>query len=277
MTTLFVRKLTVIDCSYLDARRGLVGESWHVDVELDGDLNEQGMLFDFSHVKKTLKAMIDSTVDHALLIPEASDAYSLINEDEGRVEMTFDSHVGMFRHISPQCAIQRLPVPAITPENVARWLESTAPDVLPGNVKGVRFHLHHEIMPDDQAYYHYSHGLKKHDGNCQRIAHGHRSRIEIFTSGSRNQTLEKQWANQLRDAYIGTREDIITEDESSITFAYTANQGYFELSVPKSICTLMETDSTVELIARFICESTEQTDTRVFAYEGIEKGAIFGQ
>lgn len=277
MTTLFVRKLTVIDCSYLDARRGLVGESWHVDVELDGDLNEQGMLFDFGHVKKTLKKLIDGTVDHGLLIPTETDAYKLISEENGGVALEFISHVGQFKHVSPLCAIQRLPVESITPEAVAQWLEQVAPSVLPENVKAVRFNLHHEIMPADQAHYHYSHGLKKHDGNCQRIAHGHRSRIEIFSNGQRNLQLENQWANQLQDSYIGTREDIVSEDETSISFAYTANQGEFEITVPKQICTLMDTDSTVELIARFICEQIGEEGTKVCAYEGIEKGAVFSQ
>ena len=276
MTTLFVRKLTVIDCSYLDARRGLVGESWHVDVELDGDLNEQGMLFDFGHVKKTLKKLIDSTVDHGLLIPTETEAYKLISEDNDRVALEFNSHVGQFKHASPLCAIQRLPVESISPEAVAQWLEQVAPSVLPENVKAVRFHLHHEIMPADQAHYHYSHGLKKHDGNCQRIAHGHRSRIEIFSNGQRNQQLENQWANQLHDSYIGTREDIVAEDDASVSFAYTANQGEFEITVPKQTCTLMDTDSTVELIARFICEQIGEEGTKVYAYEGIEKGAVFG-
>jgi 6-pyruvoyl-tetrahydropterin synthase len=275
MTTLFVRKLTVIDCSYLDARRGLVGESWHVDVELDGDLNEQGMLFDFGHVKKTLKTYIDSTVDHALVIPTASDAYKLVSETDNKVALEFNSHIGKFKHTSPQCAIQRLEETEITAENVARWLEQTALSVLPDNVKAVRFHLHHEVMPTDQAYYHYSHGLKKHDGNCQRIAHGHRSLIEIFSNGQRNLTLENQWANQLHDGYIGTTEDIIAEDDTSMTFAYTANQGEFEITVPKGICTLMETDSTVELIAQFICGEIGVEGTKVVAYEGIEKGAVF--
>src|SRR3546814_13888491 len=40
MSALFVAHLRVLDCAYLDAARGLFGESWIVDVELPGDLDD---------------------------------------------------------------------------------------------------------------------------------------------------------------------------------------------------------------------------------------------
>lgn len=44
MNLLFVSRLTVIDCSYPSPTRDLLGEIWQVDVELDADLDHQGMV-----------------------------------------------------------------------------------------------------------------------------------------------------------------------------------------------------------------------------------------
>jgi 6-pyruvoyl-tetrahydropterin synthase len=66
---LFVNDLTVMDFSYLCPVRGMVGESWIVDVVLDGGLNDESMVQDFGIVKKQLKKVIDDYVDHKLVVP----------------------------------------------------------------------------------------------------------------------------------------------------------------------------------------------------------------
>ena len=72
MISLFVDNLTNLDFSYLDPQRGLVGETLIVDAKLTGELDEQGMVFDFGKIKRQLRKAIEDLVDHKLLIPEQS-------------------------------------------------------------------------------------------------------------------------------------------------------------------------------------------------------------
>jgi 6-pyruvoyl-tetrahydropterin synthase len=69
---LFVDNLTNIDFSYLCPKRGLVGETWLANVELAGELDEQGMICDFGIVKKILRNWLEHRIDHCLLVPANS-------------------------------------------------------------------------------------------------------------------------------------------------------------------------------------------------------------
>ena len=256
MSALFVEKLSTIDFSYLCPERGVVGETWLVDVVLSGELNDEGMVFDFGHVKKEIKAMIDASADHALLVPTQHNSIQL-SEQNGYREVTMPvPQGGTIRCRAPQQAILPLPVEEISPESVRPLLENHILAGLPANVSSVQLTLYPEDIPG--AFYHYSHGLKKHSGDCQRIAHGHRSPIKIFVGEQRNSTLEQETARLWQDIYIATREDLkLTSSVDTVehfTFAYQAQQGSFELQLPSTHCYLMETDTTVELLASHLAE-----------------------
>jgi len=69
MACLFVEHLTVLDFSRLDRERGLVGESWIVDLELEGELDPQSMVLDFGEVKRFARNAVEDCADHKLLVP----------------------------------------------------------------------------------------------------------------------------------------------------------------------------------------------------------------
>jgi 6-pyruvoyl-tetrahydropterin synthase len=280
MTTLFVHRLTVIDSSYLCPSRGLVGESWQVDIELEGALDEQGMVLDFGEVKRAIKQRIDERFDHKLLVPTEYTGLVLQNNAAGSY-LRFRLNDGReIEHRSPDDALCLLPLTAIDSEALAAIVRDDLIPRLPDNVRDVALRLWPEQI--DGAYYHYSHGLKHHDGNCQRIAHGHRSRIEIWRDGQRAKDLEAEWSAQWRDIYIGTAEDVIGTSQRSgidcLEFGYRSAQGEFGLTLPRSACYLIDTDSTVENIAQHIADVLKtQEPTRVFkvyAFEGVDKGAV---
>ena len=286
---LFVRDLTVIDASYLCAQRGMVGESWLVDIELSGELNEMSMLLDFARVKKSIKAIIDGEVDHRLLIPLLSTQSRVTQSVEGYHFVDFLRARRSIHLHAPSEAFCFIPAHEVTQASVTEYLHDIIRDRLPQNIAGLTITLRPESIPT--AFYHYSHGLKKHDGNCQRIAHGHRSMIELWVDGIRDYACERRWAERWADIYLGSREDRVdlatlvlsaqaleSLGEEHYGFSYQAPQGRFDLAIPKVECELIDTDTTVELLADYIARSLKPEFDgrllRVVAYEGVGKGAI---
>ncbi|MCG9751334.1 6-carboxytetrahydropterin synthase [Vibrio brasiliensis] len=287
---LFVKALTVIDASYLCDERGMVGESWILDVSLSGQLNEMSMVLDFGKVKKQIKHLVDQFVDHRLLIPQRNSKVCCSETEQGYLCIDL-MREGKSIHLNcPEEAFCFVDARKITVESVTQHVYQLLRGHLPDNVEGLEITLRSENIAG--AYYHYSHGLKKHDGNCQRIAHGHRSMLELIVDGQRHPALEKQFALRWEDIYLASREDKVdvntltlskpsssVTDESHYGFSYVSPQGKFELVIPKCETEIIDTDTTVELLASYIADEIKKTlhggqSLRVVAYEGVGKGAI---
>ncbi len=288
---LFVDDLTVIDFSYLCQQRGIVGESWIVDVLLDGSLNEQSMVLDFAIVKKQIKAIIDDAVDHKLLLPMKELALTLQTSLHHQDHQTIDfiTERASYHLQSPQCAFAEIDCATITIDSVIAHLTEIILAQLPTNVQGLSLTLRPENITGD--YYHYTHGLKLHDGNCQRIAHGHRSKIQIFVDNQKNTELEHQWCKRWQDIYIASEADRVAKADIELSlkaeqyltpdhqfFSYIAPQGRFDIAVAANVLDVVDCDSTVELLADFVARQLKKDLSpaviKVIAYEGVAKGAI---
>ncbi|HEY0922417.1 6-carboxytetrahydropterin synthase [Rheinheimera pacifica] len=280
---LFVRDLTVIDFSYLCQKRGMLGESYIVDVELHGGLDQTSMVLDFGKVKKVIKHAIDQLIDHKLAVPELSAAVKLRNA-KGLQQLSFESNRGYIQMAAPAEAIVAIKADAINLQTVTEFLQHSIKPLLPANIDKLIFTLRAETVSGFS--YHYSHGLKKHDGNCQRIAHGHRSTIQIYADGMLTPRLNKYWCERWQDIYLGSAEDLcnadalqhLTAGADDYSFCYQAAQGWFELTIPKAHCEIVPCDTTVECLAEYIAAELKQLDNtrqyKVVAYEGVGKGAI---
>ncbi|QJQ94427.1 MULTISPECIES: 6-carboxytetrahydropterin synthase [Halomonadaceae] len=277
--TLFVNRLTQMDVSVWCPKRGLTGASWHVDVELDGELGEDGMLFDFGEVKPWIKSRLDSGADHTLLVPTRAAGISVQECQEGLSIRTRLPYVMEVR--GPRQAFTLLPWQEITPDRLAEHFAHEMMRRPPPRVNAIRLRLRDETIAG--AAYTYSHGLKRHAGNCQRIAHGHRSRLVIWKNGQRDPALEARWAAILDDRYLVDVEDIVergeaeTVDQSLLTTRYRSAQGRFVLRLPKARCEILPTPTTVEHIAAWLAERIAResgASIRVQAFEGVDKGAF---
>ncbi|RUO49904.1 6-carboxytetrahydropterin synthase [Pseudidiomarina donghaiensis] len=292
---LFVNDLTVIDFSYLCPERGMVGESWIVDIILDGSLNEQSMVLDFGRVKKQIKRIIDDAVDHKLAVPAEHPYTNVTHHDDGNSHWVdfLRPNQRSIHLFCPADAFAFIDAQQVTMQSVTDYLRAVIKRELPENVQGLTLELRAEEIPG--AFYHYTHGLKKHDGNCQRIAHGHRSRLYVALNGERNADLEQQWAQTWQDIYLGSEEDLavieqlqlspvfaqknlMVTTQTHMAYSYTADQGLFEILVPVAENYTIPTDSTVECIASYLAQSIKQEHpndaVQVTGFEGVGKGAI---
>lgn len=275
MANLFVEALTVIDCALLDSARGLIGESWIVDLELGGELDDQGMVLDFGTVKKQIKQLIDAEIDHRLLIPTRAAELSL-KETSNSIDVEFSSQTGNIIHHSPTEAVCKIDSIKIDQDSVSQFLHQLLSRRLPSNINSISLGLRNETS--DQPYFHYCHGLKKHGGNCQRIAHGHRSRIEISIDGSRNPNIERAWVKRWRDIYIATTDDETNTGEDATTLQYQSEQGEFYLILNPDRVYWVDGDTTIERLAQHLADQckSEFPDSKVEVrlFEGVHKGAL---
>lgn len=275
MPTLFVNGLTNLDVSLWCPRRGLIGASWQVDVQLDGELGDDGMLFDFGEVKPWLKSRLDAGPDHTLLVPTRAPTLSVQECSEGLCVRSSLPYA--FEMRAPRQAFTLLPWETIDAERLARHYSEALMRRPPPRIQALRLGLREETI--EGVAYTYSHGLKHHVGNCQRIAHGHRSRLHVWHAGQRCPAWERQWAQRLDDRYLVAAEDVLetSGDPQELTIGYHSPQGRFVLKLPREVCEVLPTPTTVEHIAAWLAEQIARDagqDVRVQAFEGIDKGAI---
>lgn len=268
----------------------MVGDSWILDVSMSGELNEMSMVLDFGRVKKQIKQLVDENVDHRLLIPMKNSAIVYQSTKPGYSTLDVNRGDKSIHLHCPDEAYCLVDAEAITIESITSLVYEILRNNLPSNVMGIEITLRHEHIPG--AFYHYTHGLKKHDGNCQRIAHGHRSPIEIVVDGQRDTEKEVAFARRWQDIYLGSKEDQVSvsqlnlsknaaslTDHSHYGFRYTAPQGEFQLAIAKSETEILPTDTTVELLAGYIADEikpsiADNQSLKIVAYEGVGKGAI---
>ncbi|MGB1237036.1 MAG: 6-carboxytetrahydropterin synthase [Pseudomonadales bacterium] len=273
---LFVKNLTNVDFSYLHTDRGLMGESWLAQLELEGELNTQGMICDFGIVKRNVRDWLDTYVDHRLVVPCTSQRTQITHSgDNLALKWRYPSGEVLICD-APEEAFCQVDRAEITAESLAHWCEAQLLALFGDEVQGLKIRFVPESI--EGAYYHYSHGLQQHDGNCQRIAHGHRSIVEVYLDGQRSETVEAQWAQRWKDIYLGTTAHRVEGDAGYNKYCYSAPQGAFSLMLPTAYCDDLETETTVEYIAQHLAVKVKaeypHSAVEVRAYEGIGKGAV---
>ncbi len=293
--SLFYQNVTVLDYAYLDEHKGPIGHSQYVDVEFIGKTDKEGVVYDFSHAKKKVKEIIDRDCDHRFVVPAKT-----VQDDEGRSKFTYEYGYSdtPLEYWGPEEAFCAIPFDTVTDQTLTTYLEQVVMKEMPETVAAVKLTLRSEEDLDNSTYFHYTHGLKEHYGNCQRLIHGHRSTVKVLINGERDPEKEALLAQDYFSSNIHfclwdnvvNKEEIMKNEGSNIIgrlektplvhIKYTSNQGEFEAKIPGEIVYITPSETTVENLSIHFCQlirdhhAEKGQNVQVLAYEGIGKGAI---
>jgi 6-pyruvoyltetrahydropterin/6-carboxytetrahydropterin synthase len=94
----------------------LHGHNYRAAAALEGALDENAYVFDFTRLKRALKAVVDR-LDHRMLLP-TKNAFIRLAQVGSEVEATYRDK----RYVFPASDVVLLPVPNTTAEMLAWWI-----------------------------------------------------------------------------------------------------------------------------------------------------------
>jgi 6-pyruvoyltetrahydropterin/6-carboxytetrahydropterin synthase len=94
----------------------LHGHNYRAAASLEGPLDENAYVFDFSRLKRALKTIVDR-LDHRMLLPTRS-ALIRVVQSGGEVEASYRGK----RYVFPAGDVVLLPIPNTTAEMLAWWI-----------------------------------------------------------------------------------------------------------------------------------------------------------
>jgi 6-pyruvoyl-tetrahydropterin synthase len=273
---------------------GIIGQSWYVDVWLTGTLDENGFVFDFSPLKALIRQTLASTLDHALIIPVGSQTvqYSEFGVGERwtlKSKSRGEGREARWEYSSPKGSVFPVHTVALKTANIEQEFGRILRHRLPPSVHHLAVKLREESIAPTEASYRYTHGITGHNGLCQRLFHGHRSRIEIYIGEERRPDLEHFVVREIfgTNVHIATLDQIKSgngeigqrgKTDAPLTLSYAGSLGSFEATLPANRVFFVEGETSVESLAREVArlikrEEKPSEKVRAVCYEGIDKGA----
>jgi 6-pyruvoyl-tetrahydropterin synthase len=269
--------------------------SWFVDLTLTGPLDGNGFIEDFSLVKRAVKSCLKATLDHALILPSTADG-SVDCKPHGESSLSVNllaSDGRRWSYIAPMGAVYQLVSDKVDASTVSEALARELADgyLLP-SISDVAVTLRAEAGDHPDCYFTYTHGLPGHQGLCQRLFHGHRSRLEIEVGGVRRADLEKKITQEFfgGHVHIATEDQIVAghcpplcekaRQEKPLTLGFHGSLGKYHATLPAASVVVVKDSTSIESLTnqlaiigrRLVGDSAGPL--RVKCHEGIHKGAI---
>lgn len=297
LSTIFLYDITKIDCGLFDPATGISGQSWIVDLAVSGVPDENGFIHDFSDLKKIVRKTLKSTVDHALILPILSKTVEYQDSPEGETwrllsQESRNSQPLVWQYTCPKGGVFPIRALYLDKESITHEITKSLRHRLPSHIREMRVTLREEDLDPTEAYFRYTHGIPSHEGQCQQLFHGHKSRIEIYLNDKRRPDLEHFVASDIlgHSVHITNSQQIVSDPieagvrpepgESPVNIKYKSSCGTFSAQIPRHKVFAVEGETSIESITRQIAivlrtKLEPQSNLRVRCFEGIDKGAEY--
>jgi 6-pyruvoyl-tetrahydropterin synthase len=294
--TIFLNDVMKVDGALFDPSKGVIGQTWKIDVTLTGPLNENGFVYDFSDFKKLVRKVLKSSLDHALIIPINSQSVVFKGQSRGECwVMRSRNGKGVaeqeWSYISPPGAVFPSRSVALNRQVLEQEIVRSLRHRLPQEILNITAILREEDAVATEAVFRYTHGIAHHTGMCQRLFHGHKSRIQCYVGDERRPDYEHYLVRDI----LGSHVHIATPSQyksgavipvsyrgktkDPITLSYEGSQGYFEATLPSDRVFMVDEETSIECIARELARVVKREEAttdkvKIICFEGIDKGAI---
>ena len=298
--TIFLSDVTKVDCALFDPSKGVIGQTWTVDVSVTGSVGDNGFIYDFSHLKKLVRQVLKSSIDHALIMPINSQAVQFNGMEFRGSEKSECWHMktrpakdvleGDWVYRGPNGAVFPTRCVAINRQILEQEIVRSLRHRLPQEIGSISVTLRDEDVDQLEAVFRYTHGIAGHEGMCQRLFHGHRSRLQIFVGDERRPDLEHYVVRDVLGStvHIATPSQFMVgmiapgtrgKTREAVTLGYQGSQGTFEATLPADRIFCVAQETSIECIALEIAKLVKREEgtnekVKVICFEGTGKGAI---
>ncbi|MCA9511369.1 MAG: 6-carboxytetrahydropterin synthase [Myxococcota bacterium] len=99
------------------SKERLHGHNYHVEVEIQGDLTDRGLVIDFIEVKPVIRELCDELDEH-WVVPGEHPELRVERRDDGHTEVVYRAA----RYLAPSDEVVILPFNNTSAENFASWI-----------------------------------------------------------------------------------------------------------------------------------------------------------
>jgi 6-pyruvoyl-tetrahydropterin synthase len=292
--TIFLNEITVVDHAVIDEKGQIHGGSFLPSFLVTGEVDpNEGVVIDFSSIKKQLKALIDDQgiqkgFDHKLWILDGVSKVDQVPDFKNdRIQLKTPS----VELDLPLDAIKNFKASGYANRYIGRSFEAYLEHELGNKYPGIQVTCENstrcQTMNGQRSclgMFRYVHGLKNSTSfGCQNNSHGHLSFFQLdrpTCNSAQELELMELISKELDDTIFIMRENISKDTKKYLSIEYTTGRGLFRATYhrDRNKLVILETETTIEYLMDYVLgkwhkELKATGACGIFVSEGLSKGA----